>query len=94
MEYLNSKLKGEQLSSVEFVQDYLHSYGDIEYRNQLCNIISKKVIDLYIKENEILKLFFDDNKCLELNLDPSNPNIIAEIGFFEDPSDNSWIAFE
>ncbi|GAB6010285.1 hypothetical protein [Dysgonomonas reticulitermitis] len=114
---LKKKLIGEQLSSVEFVQDYvqLHfdgpsltlyiwptviinnkifRYGDSLYRDMLCSLISNNITQIDIEQNRYLKLFFEEKNYLELNLDSGNPEIIAEIGFFDDPSDNSWIVFE
>jgi len=114
---LKNKLIGEQLSSVEFVQDYLQlhfdgpmftlyiwptvtinnvsfCYEDSLYRNMLCYLINQNVNQIFIEESKYLKLYFEENNCLELNLDPNNPKIVAEIGFFSDPSDNSWMVFE
>ncbi|WP_133999223.1 hypothetical protein [Dinghuibacter silviterrae] len=70
-------IKGEQLSSVIFMQDYLqldfdgnliscykwpkvtlnrvgHSFGDLEYRNAICDLISLEVIDVISTSVEVL----------------------------------------
>lgn len=114
---LRKKLIGEQLSSVEFVQDYLQlhfdgprltlyiwptviinnktfSFGELPYRDMICSFISRNIIQVVIEENKYLNIYFEENKYLELKLDSKNPKIVAEIGFFDDPSDNSWIVFE
>lgn len=114
---LKTKLIGEQLSSVEFVQDYLqihfdgknfiiyvwpivyqngkkHIFGEPDYRNALCELISLKVKDIFFKENEILKIIFDSKSIIEIDLHNNNPDIISEIALFNDTLDNSWSVFE
>lgn len=118
MEYLNSRLKGEQLSSVEFVMDYLqlhfngryfiayiwpdiydgdepYSYSHIDYRNKLCEFIGKTVKGIYIEDKKELNIFFKKtNAYIHLNLDPNNPDIIAEIGIFQDGEHGDWLVFD
>ncbi|MDU1893143.1 MAG: hypothetical protein E6767_20895 [Dysgonomonas sp.] len=114
MEYLNSKLKGEQLSSVEFVQDYLqlhfdgkyliayiwpdicnsdnrYTYGQIDYRNKLCEFIGKIIKGVYIEDGKELNIFFkNENGYIHLNLDPDNPDIVGDIAMFHDSLDESY----
>lgn len=115
---LKTKLVGEQLSSVEFVQDYvqLHfdgktitvfiwpeikiknsifRFGEIEYRNMLCNLIGIEVEDLLLRDKAFLVLQFKDEiGVICINLSPTNPKIITEIAIFNDESDQSWMIFD
>ncbi len=115
---LKSKLAGEQLSSVEFVQDYvqLHfdgrtitafvwpeikikdsvfRFGEIEYRNVLCNLIGIEVEDLFMQDKAFLVLQFKDEKgIITINLSPTNPEIISEIAIFSDELDQTWAIFD
>ncbi|MFZ1456146.1 MAG: hypothetical protein WAT46_08905 [Saprospiraceae bacterium] len=100
---LKDKLINEQLSSVEFVQDYLQLhfdgrtitsyiwpiiniknesliFGDVLYRNALCDFIGNKVKDIFFKDKEYLVLYFEEIKgSLKIDLDPNNPDIVSEI---------------
>ena len=115
---LKSKLVGEQLSSVEFVQDYvqLHfdgrtitvfiwpeikiknsifRFGEIEYRNMLCNLIGIELEDLFLQDKAFLVLQFKDEKgVICINLSPTNPEIVTEIAIFNDELDHSWAIFD
>ncbi|MEZ4919226.1 MAG: hypothetical protein R2792_08980 [Saprospiraceae bacterium] len=115
---LKSKLIGEQLSSVTFVQDYLQlhfdgktftiyiwpavkiddtlfHFGEQDYRNALCSLIAHKVTDLLLIEEETLVIFFENtNKTIHLNLNPNNSEIVAEIAFFHDDLDSTWLCFQ
>jgi hypothetical protein len=115
---LKSKLAGEQLSSVEFVKDYvqLHfdgrtitafvwpeikikdsvfRFGEIEYRNVLCNLIGIEVEDLFMQDKAFLVLQFKDEKgIITINLSPTNPEIISEIAIFSDELDQTWAIFD
>jgi len=115
---LKDKLVNEQLSSVEFVQDYLQLhfdgriitsyiwptiniknesliFGDVVYRNALCDFIGKKVKDIFFRDKEYLVLFFDEiNGSLKIDLDPNNPDIVSEIAVFNDKLDNTWAVFD
>ena len=108
--YMNCII-GEQLSAVQFVQDYLElhfdghgltcyiwpevyysnqkfKFGEIDYRNKLCEIINKSVKDVIIVEKELLTIEFEDNSRITLSLDVKNPKIIAEIAIFTDEDGN------
>ena len=112
MEKINIKLKNEELSAVQFVQDYLqlhfqdkgftfyiwptivienktYKFGDIEYRNKLCDIIGEKVKCISIIENISLTIDFENTKIIE-NLDPSNSDIVSDICVFQDKTD-FWV---
>lgn len=116
---LKTKLIGEQLSSVEFIQDYLqlhfdgrnfiiyvwphvyldgkkYSFGEDHYRNVLCKLIGLNIRDIILKDNEFLKLIFDNEKegIIEINLNNNSPNLISEIAIFNDTLDGSWSVFE
>ncbi len=88
-------LKGEQLSAVTFVQDYLQLHFDgpclngyvwpsIEvgnskcqfnepgYRDKLCTLIAKKVLDATASEDEFLRIEFIDGSRIEFSLSPSD----------------------
>ena len=104
-------LIGEQLSAVQFIQDYLQlhfdghgltcyiwpevylknqkfKFGNIEYRNKLCELIAKIVKTVTIIENDLLTIEFADNSRINLSLDSRNPEIIAEIAIFNDIEGN------
>lgn len=115
---LKDKLINEQLSSVEFVQDYLQLhfdgrtitsyiwpiiniknenliFGDVVYRNALCDFIGKKVKDLFFIDKECLVLYFEEIKgSLKIDLDQNNPDIVSEIMVFNDKLDNTWAVFD
>ncbi len=115
---LKDKLINEQLSSVEFVQDYLQLhfdgrtittyiwpeiiiknekmiFGDPNYRNELCNLIGKRVKDLFFIDKEYLIFCFEEIMgSLKINLDPNNPDIVSEIAVFNDEIDNTWVVFD
>ncbi len=112
-----NNLIGEQLSSVEFVQDYLQLHFDgkdltlyiwptvqvknelydiyhIEFRNWLCSLISLIVVDVFLVEKTELIILFPDNQAIKVNLSQNNPDIISEIGIFNDTIKNEWLVFE
>jgi hypothetical protein len=112
-----NNLIGEQLSSVEFVQDYLQLHFDgkdltlyiwptvqvknelydlhhIEFRNRLCSLISLIVVDVFLVEKTELTILFSDNQAIKVNLSSNNPNIVSEIGIFNDTIDKEWLVFE
>ncbi len=115
---LKDKLVNEQLSSVEFVQDYLQLhfdgriitsyiwpiiniknesliFGDVVYRNALCDFIGKKVKDLFFRDKEYLVLYFEEIKgSIKIDLNPNNPDIVSEIAVFNDKLDNTWAVFD
>lgn len=71
------------------VKNEIYIFGDIEYRNKLCEIIDKKVKDVIIVENISLTIDFGDIKIIE-NLDSNNPDIISDICIFNDKTD-FWV---
>src|SRR5688572_16025168 len=106
-----NRLSGEQLISVQVVQDYLqlhfdgngitcyiwpdinlnnqiYKFGNIDYRNKLCELIAKIVRKVRIIENELLTIEFEDNSQINLSLDSNNPEIVAEIAIFSDLDGN------
>lgn len=109
-------LNNEQLSSVEFVQDYLQLHfedktltcyiwpylrsngrtyrnGDIDYKNQLCNVIANHVLHVDFIENVTLTITFSNASEIILSLDNSNADIIGEIAILSD-NENNWSIFE
>lgn len=58
---------------------------DREYRNALCSLISKKVIDILFMEDELLSIIFQFGEKVEISL--KNPN--AEIVYFTTP-EGEW----
>lgn len=115
---IEERIVGEQLSSVEFVQDYLqlhfdgrylicyiwpvvkineteYRYKDPFYRDRLCDLISKEITAVLIKDNNYLIIEFQkENASLRINLDPNNPDIIGEIAIFTDTLDKAWDVFQ
>ena len=74
--------------TVEF-ENKSFKFGDIEYRNKLCEIIGKKVINVFIIEKKSLIIDFGNIKITE-DLNPYNPDIISEICLFQDKTDY-WV---
>lgn len=88
---LQKNLVGRQLSSVEFVMDYLqlrfdgvtltiltpidvyknggkNSFGEPGFRDELCSLITRKVISTELKLGEIVKIDFDGNASIQISL--------------------------
>ncbi|HET8686741.1 MAG TPA: hypothetical protein VFM18_08760 [Methanosarcina sp.] len=112
---LTDSLRNEQLSSVEFVQDYLQLHFDgktltcyvwpivkskgieyknenLDYKNQLCGLITQKVDDVFLHEGVSLTLSFMNSYEIQLSLDRSDPNLVTEIAILSD-DDNNWSIF-
>ncbi|TGD57854.1 hypothetical protein [Flavobacterium humi] len=68
------------------IKNKIYKFGDVEYRNKLCDFIGKKVKEVSIIENESITIDFGDSKILE-NINPNNPEIISEICIFHDDKD-------
>src|SRR5690606_1506655 len=104
-------LIGEQLSAVQFVQDYLElhfdgngltcyiwpevykndltfRFGEVEYRNKLCELIGEIVQDVLLVEGNTLTIIFLENQKINLSLDQDNPEIVAEIAIFTNAEGN------
>ena len=112
MKNINDRLENEELSAVQFVQDYvqlhfqdkgftfyiwptiqfdgcLYEFGNIDYRNKICEIIGEKIEKISIVETEQLIIHFNNAKIIE-NINPKNPKIISDICIFQDGED-FWI---
>ena len=117
-ETLKNKLVNEQLSSIEFIQDYLqlhfdgrtitiyvwpevslnnqvYRFSQASYRNKICELIGKKIIDLHYKHKEYITIDFENGSGnVKINLDPSDPETVSEIAIFNDSLDSTWIVFD
>ena len=76
-----------------YINNKTYEFGNIEYRNKLCEFIGKTVIDVSILEGEVMEVKFSEGERLQLNLDPNNPEIVGEIAIFWD-EDGSCRVFE
>lgn len=75
--------------------DNSFSFGDRDYRNELCGLIGVNVVGLQVVEEESLTLMFEgDRGVIKLNLNPNNPDIFSEIAHFHDNGDNTWMIFD
>src|SRR5690348_10660052 len=107
METVLQQLRGEQLSAVTFVQDYLQldfdgagfsiftpvsvdrgdavaRSGDENFRNALCEQISKRVEDVTLKAGEALAITFEDASLVSISLRSehySGPEAFTAHGF-------------
>ena len=86
-----SPLIGQELTSVEFVQDHLtlhfdgpavtffawpdvfreegsYAYGEPEYRNVLCGILTEDVTAATLEENEAIEIEFESGVILRASL--------------------------
>lgn len=85
-------IEGSQLSSVEFVLDYVQlrfngvftltvytwpsirrgavmiKWGDVEFRNALCDLITHTVLSTSVRPEEVLEITFDDNTVFGVSL--------------------------
>ncbi|GAB5398564.1 MAG: hypothetical protein Aureis2KO_01490 [Aureisphaera sp.] len=75
------------------VDNEIYHYGDIAYRNKLCEFIEKKVVDVFILDDFILVIEFKNGDSIRLSLDSDNPDIISEIAIFHD-EDGTLSIFE
>ena len=64
---------------------------DDRYRNLLCGYIAQVVYAINYVESQHLTIIFANEDSISLNLDPSNPEIVAEIGIFWDADGGMWI---
>lgn len=76
-----------------YIKNDIYKFGDIDYRNKLCELIGKKVKDVYIIDNVLLIIEFKTGERIQLNINPNNPDIISEIAIFWD-EDGSWMVFD
>ena len=86
-----SSVIGQELSSVEFLQDHLvlhfdgptltlytwpdvfreegsYAYGEPEYRNVLCGVLSEDVTAATLEENEAIEIEFESGVILRASL--------------------------
>jgi len=71
----------------------VYKFGDIDYRNKLCELIGKRVNDVYIIDNDLLVIEFETRERIQLNINPNNPEIVSEIAVFWDEN-GSWAVFD
>ena len=75
------------------VNNDIYEFGQIDYRNKLCDFIGKIVSDVYILEGDLLIIEFEKGDRIQLNIDSNNPEIVAEIAIFWDEDEN-WAVFD
>jgi hypothetical protein len=73
------------------IDNKVFKYGDIDFRNKLCSIISKIVRSLTIREGVSMQIIFESDDKILLSLDPTNQTV-PEIAMFND-SDGGWSFF-
>lgn len=72
---------------------YEYRSDHIDYKNQLCNFIARKVAHMTLIEKNSLTISFPDASEIILSLDPNNPEIVGEIAILSD-NENNWSIFE
>ena len=68
-------------------------YGEDQYRNRLCALIAKVVTRIDYVENIFLNIVFDETNQIQWPINPDNPDIIAEIGFYQN-TEEEWFFFQ
>jgi hypothetical protein len=60
----------------------------MDYKNQLCNLITQHVSHVNLVEHVSLTISFEDDSKLILSLDMDNPAIVGEIAIISDNENN------
>jgi len=68
-------------------------FRETQYRNFLCSLIAKIVTRIEYTENALLRIVFDDKNSIDWPINPDNPDIIAEIGIYEN-IEKEWFVFQ
>lgn len=112
-EELLQKVVGRQLSSVEFVQDYVqlrfdgpvltaitqpivlagsarYHWGCNEYRNELCNLITKIVVTAQLIPHDAVRITFDNGTVIAISLRDQDYRA-AEAVKFDFDSSEWWV---
>ena len=94
-DYLELRFDGPKLTCYIFptllVKDETIILADHRYRNLLSAFITQVVIAADYIEGKKLVIRFVNKDSICLNLDPNNPEIIAEIGIFWDADGGMWV---
>ena len=106
-------LLNQQVSSVEFVQDYLalhfdeiiltyyiwptikteqeYYFENIDYKNRLCEFISKSVETICFEEKNKLELQFENGYTISLSIERFGNNLnVPEFLYYHDDGDKSY----
>ncbi|TGE28087.1 hypothetical protein [Hymenobacter metallicola] len=72
-DYLQLDFDGNRMTMYEWptlrMPQVDRSFGELEYRNDLCGFIARKISSVVLRENEYLTLeFHDTSASIELNL--------------------------
>jgi hypothetical protein len=71
-----------------------YKFGDIMYRNALCEIIGHKIMNVVLLENTSVKLFFQYENGISLSLVRNQSNIgLAEFLYFAG-ADKGWFVLD
>ena len=68
-------------------------FGEDQYRNKLCALIAKVVARIDYVENIFLNIIFDEVNQIQWPINPDNPDIIAEIGIYQN-TEEEWFVFQ
>ena len=86
MDYLQADFDGNGFTfyiwPVVTVDNIEYRFGVPLYRDKLCSLITRVVDYLIFLDGKGMVIHFDNYDKLFLPLDPSNPDIVAEIGIF------------
>jgi hypothetical protein len=111
-----SSLISQELSAVEFVQDYLqlrfdgplltlftwpdvfreegsYAYGEPEFRNVLCSLITENVTAATLEENEAIEIEFENGVILRASLREEDLDV-PQAGHFSESGQLHDITFE
>lgn len=94
-DYLQLDFDGQRLTCYIwpqiFVAEDKYEFGESEYRNKLCGLISKVIKEVTVKDSISLEFVFADNSKIFLPLDYEDKKV-KEIATFKD-SDGDWSFF-
>ncbi len=97
MDYLQVDFDGNKFTiyvwPIVTVENIDFKFGDTSYRDKLCSMITKVVMDVTIVDNKEIVINFDNNDRIFISLDPDNPDIVGEIATFTDVNDK-WYVFQ
>lgn len=76
-----------------FYEGEKNVFGETKYRNSLCALIARIVTRVEYTEDVLLRIVFDDKNSIDWPIHSGNPDIIAEIGIYEN-IEKEWLVFQ
>jgi len=94
--YLQLDFDGNRLTCFRWpivvVKGLFYSFDEPGFRDKLCEVISRKVTQTLFTEHIVLKIYFDDDSQIQLDLKIGPNEKIHEVGTFTDINKN-WSFF-